>query len=202
MKKISNELDNPIDNVLIEISDRLSPLFKSLNHTPNMITTYSLITGLISCYFLNKRDVLLFSVFYMISYFFDCFDGHFARKYDMSTKLGDFYDHSKDAFIFFLILYITIKNSRKRITLPIILIVILFSVLATVHMSCQELNCDDKFKDKNNNFLLVPLFLCRNKDNIKWTRFFGIGTYTIFFISIISYVNREIKDEKDENKKE
>jgi phosphatidylglycerophosphate synthase len=199
MKKIPDELDNPIDNVLIEISDRLSPLFKSLNHTPNMITTYSLITGLISCYFLNKRDVLLFSVFYTISYFFDCFDGHFARKYELTTKLGDFYDHSKDAFIFFLILYITIKNSRKRITFPIILIVILFSVLAAVHMSCQELNCNDQFKDKSNDFLLVPLFLCGNKDNIKWTRYFGVGTYNIFFISIISYINREIKDE---NKKE
>jgi len=189
MKKIPNELDNPIDNVLIEISDRLSPLFKSFNHTPNIITTYSLVTGLISCYFLNKRDVLLFSIFYIISYFFDCFDGHFARKYDMVTDFGDMYDHIKDMLIFFLILYISIKNSRNRINLPIIFTIFLFLFLATFHLSCQEVNCNDKFKDKSNSYLYTIKSLCNNKDNIKWSRYFGTGTFTIVYILIICYIN-------------
>jgi phosphatidylglycerophosphate synthase len=189
MKKIPNELDNPIDNVLIELSERLSPLFKSLNHTPNMITTYSLITGLVSCYFLIKKNLLLFSVFYMISYFFDCFDGHFARKYDMITDFGDMYDHIKDMLVFFLILCITIKNSRNRINFPLIFTIFLFLFLATFHLSCQELNCDDKFKDKNNSYLYTVKSLCGNKDNIKWSRFFGTGTFTVVYILIICYIN-------------
>ena len=40
MKKIPNELDNPIDNVLIEISDRLSPLFKSALHSCERFRRY------------------------------------------------------------------------------------------------------------------------------------------------------------------
>lgn len=190
MKKIPDHLDNPIDNFLIHISEKLCPIFKSTNHTPNMITTYSLITGLLSCYFLNKKNLLLFSVFYMISYFFDCFDGHFARKYDMITDFGDMYDHIKDMFIFFLIFMITLKNSRKNINLPIIISIFLFLFLAVFHLSCQENNCDDKFKNKSNGFLYTCQTLCSNKDNIKWSRYFGSGTFILFYIAIICYINK------------
>ena len=40
---------------------------------------------------------------YLISYSFDCIDGHIARKYKMFSKYGDIYDHVSDAFKFALI---------------------------------------------------------------------------------------------------
>lgn len=190
MKKIPNEMDNPIDNILIEIADKLCPYFYKMNYTPNMITTYSLLLGLISCYFLNLKKIVLFSVFYFISYFFDCLDGHYARKYGMTTNIGDMYDHFKDFFIFFLVFYISYLNSRHNINIYIILIIFILLLLMSTHMSCQELNCDDQFKDVNNSFILKSNYLCFNKENIRWTRFFGCGTFTVMYILIVAWINR------------
>jgi len=190
MKKIPNEIDNPLDNVLIEIADRLCPYFYNLNHTPNMITTYSLITGLISCYFLNQKKIILFGIFYFLSYFFDCLDGHYARKYNMTTNIGDMYDHFKDYFICFLVFYISYLNSKHNINIYIILIILTMLVLMSAHMSCQELNCNDQFKDINNGFILKSNFLCAKKENIRWTRYFGCGTFTVMYILLVSWINR------------
>ena len=62
MKKIPNEIDNPIDNVLIHLSDLLCPLFKRTGHTPNMITTYSLIFGLVSVFCVYTIIQCVFSI--------------------------------------------------------------------------------------------------------------------------------------------
>ena len=37
MKKIPNEIDNPLDNILIEIADRLCPYFYSLNQVKSRL---------------------------------------------------------------------------------------------------------------------------------------------------------------------
>jgi hypothetical protein len=192
MKKVANNIDNPIDTLLVDFFDKfLSNFFKKTGHTPNTLTTYSLITGLISCYFLNLKKLVLFSVFYTISYFFDCADGFFARKYSMTSDIGDIYDHVKDSSVGLLILYITFKNSRKNINSYVISIFLIFYGLLLYYMSCQENNCDDKFKNKNNGTLKFLNNLCKDRvDNIKWVRHFGPGTFNLFFIIIICYVNR------------
>jgi hypothetical protein len=43
-QKIPEHLDDPIDNILYRFCDGLSPSFKATGHTPNLITTYSLLT--------------------------------------------------------------------------------------------------------------------------------------------------------------
>jgi len=184
MKKIPDEIDNPIDNILISLSDKLCPFLYETGHTPNMITTYSLITGLLSCYFLYHHNISLFCIFYLLSYFFDCVDGHFARKYEMTSDIGDMYDHIKDISIVALIIYIVCCNCGK-ITLTHITVFVVALVMMSIHFSCQEMNCDDKFNGKNNSFIPSGAF-CGDKDNIMWTRFFGCGTFQIVFIVLVS----------------
>ena len=193
MKKIPDEIDNPVDNALIHFGDRLCPFFKHTRHTPNILTTYSLITGLVACYFLYKKHMILFSIFYLLSYFFDCIDGHFARKYAMTSNIGDMYDHIKDGFIFILIIWIVYKNCGK-ITIPVIGVFLFFFIMMTIHFSCQEKNCDDKYKDKDNSFIFVSKSLCGDKDNIKWTRYFGVGTFQIIFMILVCYICRCKRD--------
>ena len=190
MKKIPDHMDNPIDNFLISVCDDISEGFYETGHTPNMITTYSLITGLLSCYFLYKKNLVLFAVFYFLSYFFDCLDGHFARKYDMATDFGDMYDHAKDLLVLMLVLYITYKKSYHNINGLIVIIIFLSIFLSMLHLSCQEQNCDEKFKNKNNGYFQPFIELCGDKENIYWSRFFGTGTLTLVLIALICYVNR------------
>jgi len=186
MKKIPDEIDNPIDNILISLSDKLCPFLYETGHTPNMITTYSLITGLLSCYFLYHHHISLFCIFYLLSYFFDCVDGHFARKYEMTSDIGDMYDHIKDISIVALIIYIVYRNCGK-ITITHITVFIVAFVMMSIHFSCQEMNCNDKFNGKNNSYLPSSA-ICGDKDNIIWTRFFGCGTFQLVFIVLVSSI--------------
>jgi phosphatidylglycerophosphate synthase len=188
MKKIPNEIDNPIDNILIELADQICPFLYKTGHTPNVITTYSLITGFLSAYSLYQGNLWLFVVFYILSYFFDCVDGHFARKYDMITDFGDAYDHFKDIFVFLLIIYVVYVKCGKNVTFNVFLFLFVFLYMATWHFSCQEQNCDEKFKGKSDTYTPSFRFMCKNKENIRWTRFFGMGTFIFIFMMVVVYV--------------
>ena len=56
MRKIDSDYENPIDNVLIDSGIKTLPFFKSIGFTPNLITTLSLIFGLISVFYLHKDN--------------------------------------------------------------------------------------------------------------------------------------------------
>lgn len=189
MRKIPCELENPIDDLLLNIGEQLCPFLYKTGHTPNMITTYSLITGLLSCYFLWKGQIFLFGICYAMSYFFDCLDGHFARKYNMETEFGDMYDHIKDVTVYLILIVIIYIKCTKNITIPVILLFLVFTYLMGMHMGCQQRNCTkDDENPEHSKFLNTTRKLCPNKDSIKWTRFFGAGTYSLFLILMISYI--------------
>jgi phosphatidylglycerophosphate synthase len=57
-------------------------------HTPNDITTYSFLCGLLSLGLLWHGHVWGFVVLYVLSYVFDCMDGQLARAYNMVTRFG------------------------------------------------------------------------------------------------------------------
>jgi phosphatidylglycerophosphate synthase len=73
--------------------------------------------GLLAVIFLYKNKPMLSVICYFISYFFDCCDGYYARKYNMCTKFGDFYDHVKDWVINFLFIGLLIYRNKNKLTL-------------------------------------------------------------------------------------
>lgn len=189
MRKIPAKYENPLDHILISIADKICPTFKKFGFTPNMITTLSLIFGLFAIVFLWKGYLVLFIVFYIISYFFDCLDGHYARKYNMVTKLGDCYDHLKDIIIAILslvIIYIKAKNKHNSKLIAIILaIFIVFTFMGYVHLGCQE-KYYEKTEGKNESCTLSPgKLLCPGNpnENLPYTRWFGMGTWVLVTIS-------------------
>ena len=96
VRKIPENLENPIDNLIYKDIDKVSSIFKKYNFTPNMLTTISAFFGFLSIYAICKDKFLSGGILYFISYYFDCLDGYYARKYDMVTKFGDYYDHISD----------------------------------------------------------------------------------------------------------
>jgi phosphatidylglycerophosphate synthase len=187
MKKIPDDLNDPIDVVIYDACDSVSPYFKNTNHTPNILTTYSLITGLIAAYFLYKRKIEWFVVFMLISYFFDCFDGFFARKYKMVSKFGDYYDHIKDVFILILIIVIVIKKYRSALSLWIILFCVVFFIFTNMFHGCVQKYSERKIPDKKGETLDATQTLCKDTNDLKWVRFFGPGMACVGFIGIIVY---------------
>ena len=188
MRKIPPEYENCIDHQLISFADTLCPLFKKLNFTANGITTLSLIFGLLSIYYLYKDQIYVFGILYFISYFFDCMDGHFARKYDQVTKFGDYYDHFKDILIFLLIvgtLYYKNKNCKTNIIILSCILGIAF-ILFNIHMGCQEKIYDSE----ESPTLHFQKQLCPGDPykTIQFTNWFGSGTFVLLFIVIVMYV--------------
>jgi len=176
--------DDPIDHILYKVADSISPAFKTLRHTPNMITTYSLVFGLLCAYCLYKDNIVGFVIFYVISYFFDCMDGHFARKYKMTSKFGDWYDHVKDIVVWFIILYIAYLK-YSSILKPVHIAVLLFIVsLLFIHIGCQRKQLDENKKQT----LDVLRDVCPDKSIDKYTKYIGTGMFNLFFVLYIVYL--------------
>ena len=184
MRKIESKHENPIDDVLIDLADKLCPTLKKWNFTPNIITTFSLITTIICLFFFNKRDNFMGCFFLIISYFFDCVDGHFARKYDMVTEFGDYFDHFTDLSLTIGLVYQLYKQNTIGQFKIKIAIMILFAILMVGHMGCQEKNHD---KEGHSPTLSFSKMLCPDKTWIEYTRFFGSGTLIVIVCGLFHY---------------
>jgi phosphatidylglycerophosphate synthase len=194
MRKISESYENPLDNINIDCVDKLCPLFHKLGMTPNHITTISLLFGLLSLYHLYNKQVLPFSIYFYISYLFDCMDGHFARKYNMVTKLGDIYDHIKDwSIIVGIVLVIYYKYGikfNKYLIIYLILIILLFLSMVS-HLGCQERIYN---KPESHTLEITKQFCVGDPHKtIKITRWFGCGTWLVLSLIITNiYLNYTI----------
>lgn len=197
MRKINNENENFIDNFLLDIAEYVSPIFYDLGFTPNDITTLSLITGLLCVYFLYTKNILIFTIFFILSYFFDCLDGHFARKYNMVSKFGDMYDHVKDTAVH-IILYSTIiyLYYNNIYIIPVSIAFITFIILSAIHLTCQQvlysgMEVKDEYLDQYIHifeFFGIKENTC--KDMIKYTKFVGVGTLQLVIILLIIFLER------------
>ena len=183
VRKLKEEDENPIDNLIYKVVEILDPIFYELNFTPNIITTLSLFTGLLSGYYFYKNNYICIPL-WIISYILDCSDGYFARKYKMTSKFGDYYDHISDTIKIIMIFYfLYIKNKPKKYKTEVFLLILLFSILLVYHMSLQELVYNKKEDSSSLNILnnLVDL----DKNNIYWSRYFGCGTLNLVIVIMI-----------------
>ena len=180
MRKINRDIENPFDNILLDISEKVAPFFKKTNHTPNLITLYSAITAIFSMYSLYNKSFSTFSITWILAYFFDSLDGYFARKYNMVTKLGDKLDHGKDTLMW-IITGIILYN-KYNIPRHIFLIFVLICIFCIKQMGCQQkLYIDSKISESIN----VYSKFCKTTSDINFTRYFGGGTVYLFVILMV-----------------
>jgi phosphatidylglycerophosphate synthase len=189
--KIKQDKENPIDVILLKLSDQLNNIFYCTNHSPNMITTYSFICGLISCYFLYKGNINMFAFLFFISYFFDVCDGNYARKYEMVTEFGDTYDHFTDVAVFIILTIIIISKYYNAITIIDILIFTIALFIMLSHMGCQQHNCKHCSGTESLDSLKC---LCLHKKHIRYTKYGGVGSFILFFIIFVYYLNYKNKN--------
>jgi len=192
MRKIPSEYENPIDNVLLDITERVQKYFYENNFTPNHITSLSIICCMFSVILILKDYYILGGILFFISYFFDCVDGSIARTYNMTSRFGDYYDHFGDLFKFIMILTVLfLKNKDKFIKMSP-----LFGILAIflfAQLGCQEIYFNNSKYGFPVDTLHILTYMCpANKENIndviKYTRFLGCGTFNLFLtLFIMSY---------------
>ncbi len=187
-KKIDDEFENPFDIWIIKLAQLINiNIFRPLNFTPNMITTLSLLTGLFSAWLLYSRFYIYSSLLFLISYILDCCDGNYARMFNMVTKIGDFYDHISDFIKNALICILILVNNRLQKIVKIIFFILLsiLFILSNIHLGCQE----RMYNNKEFDSLSVLKYLCPNKNYIKYTRYFGVGTNILFLVLFMASIS-------------
>jgi phosphatidylglycerophosphate synthase len=182
-RKISREHDNPVDNVILDLVEKTNDTFYQWGATPNMLTTISLVLSLIAVYLFYREYRILAALLFLVGYYFDCADGHLARSYKMISKFGDYYDHISDWFkIFVLVIVLYIKYPKKTRFYKVLVIIVGFSLLLCIHMGCQE----QLYSKKNESPTLeMTKYLCPDSKLIRYTRYFGAGTFNIIIALII-----------------
>lgn len=185
--KLPRHLHNPIDIWILDICDKLDSFFVKCNMTPNKLTTISGYFGLLSVYCLYNKIKYLPGIFYFISYIFDGADGQYARRHNMVSKFGDYYDKIKDNVINLILFYILYKRRKFNIA------IIIFGLACIPHMSCTDVYCYKKNPNESKSALdKIFNHICPYKDTEKlenflsYTRYFGLGT-THTVISIILF---------------
>ena len=192
--KLPKHLENPIDNWILDIFYKLDPLFVKCNMTPNKLTTISAYFGLLAVYCLYNKIKYLPGIFYFISYMFDCADGQYARRHNMVSKFGDYYDHIKDTSIGFMIFYVLYKRNK------IYLSIFIFALsLSSIHIGCQEHYYRETNPDKEHSDTIGWCrYLCpfenkviddtRLENTMKYTRYLGLGTTNLLASIILFFV--------------
>lgn len=190
MRKLPKELDNPFDNMVLDTVESTVDFFYNIGFTPNGVTTLSLISGLYAVYKFANHEFYQSALLHLLSYYFDCLDGHLARKYNMISEFGDYYDHTKDWIVTGLMFYHlgkfywNIDNNIKYI-IPFIVIIIMYGVFH--HMGCQEI-----YYGQHTTTTSIFLDSCKAKDKkeaaelLKSSRHLGCGTAILVITAFIA----------------
>ena len=137
VNKIADKYECPIDKYLLKFIDTHLDIYYNISFTPNMITTIGIFFGLLSMYNILQYNFKLASFLLLGAYYFDCVDGKLARKYNMQTNFGDYYDHFGDIFKICIVIYALYKTNPTKFS-NIQFILIILAVMMIIHLGYQE----------------------------------------------------------------
>ena len=182
MVRLPPKYIDPLDNQAYKFGNYFLPFFKKIGFTPNIITSIGKLFAIISLYGLYKENFLVFILFSIIRYIFDCIDGEMARKYNMISEFGDIYEHISDNIYLGLIIIILYMKCKSKNYLFLTLVLLAICVGFILNWSCESdyINSTSKFHFS---------YLCKNKSEkyLKVLKFFGPAFSSIYLYIIIFY---------------
>ena len=125
----------------------------------------------------------------VLAYYFDCADGKMARKFKMTSKFGDVYDHTSDIIKHLLLFYVLYKKlNGVNSQLKLIAIIILFIIII---LTGSQIGCQEKINDSDSAALsfTAKLVFCDCKTQMKYTRYFTPATITLYLILVMLLLN-------------
>jgi phosphatidylglycerophosphate synthase len=173
----------PIANLFIDYT-------YCLNITPNIITTFTLILRLIVVYLLiHKIHFEYVPYIYFISWITDAMDGQLARKYNLGSKFGGYYDTFVDILTTVLICCTLYKYYNKKITILLVLLIFLIFFIISLKKVKNKKNL--KFWEKIIYNKSLSTDLNKNKLFHNFLNIIDPGTsyFTIFIFLIIITLN-------------
>ena len=182
MSKLPRELEHPLDNFLVDLSDAALPVWRALRMVPNHVTLLSIASELAALWFLYKGQPLPFAGFAVLGVYFDYADGYYARTDDMVTRLGDLLDHISDWTYAVAACVLVAWRMRGRAELPLAVMAVL-GVAMAVHLGCQQRTYPGPREPETLDALQC---MCPGKDpaaTLKLTRW--VGSVAVFHSALI-----------------
>ena len=180
---VKNDKDNEsgFNNTMNDISEMLTIPFKKLGATPNFLTTLSIVFCVLAVIELNNKSYM--AVFYYFCYtVLDYLDGYYARKYNMVTKFGDYYDHARDVISNLILVYIMWDNNFVKCAF------LVMAYLTLTSFGCQEKRHNESCDDDENTTLKWTKALCYDENSIKWfDRLIGTGGLFVTVMLLMTY---------------
>lgn len=179
-------IDTFLSNLYLPTID----FWNCIRFTPNMLTTFGLITSVLGIYYFYKKEPYKAILFLILRCYFDYTDGLLARKYNKVSKFGDLYDHVVDLMYgigIFVVIFLKSKNRKILLT-----ILSLFYGLFAIHMGCVE----EEYAKSNSLYAKEKTTVSHLKTfcfKPKIMRFFDNGTLYIVMMIIIMYICKEDK---------
>ena len=121
------------NNILDKIETPIVTFLHKLKISPNLLSVFGLILGIIAAVFIALDDLILAALFLVIGAIADLFDGSLARKFNKETDFGAFLDSVIDRVqelsIFIGATYLLIsKENYEWAILPILTLGLSFLV--------------------------------------------------------------------------
>ncbi len=187
-RKISRQFENPFDNIVIDIAYTINTqLYKLGFVTPNIITTFSLIIGIYTLYLVATYQYFLGAFTFLLAYLLDCMDGNYARRFNMVTVFGDYYDHVSDMIKIIGIMVVISLSEHVSLWQKICFIgtIIILGAFVGIHLGCQE----RLYSKLESPALSMFVNMCKNPvKSIKYTRWLGCGTLVLFIVGFLIYL--------------
>ena len=191
MSKMPAKFENPVDNLFVGLASAMEPFLKSTGHTPNVLTTYSAVSGALALTALWHDKIGTFTGLWALRVFWDDADGHFARRYDMATDFGDAYDHLNDIVSMLALLVVVHK---KYVVPPLVMALFVgMFVISIVHLGCQQSH-EGKYTGPGSSnahgmSLDVLRPLCPGQWSMAWTRWVSHGGMHVFIVAAVWYMH-------------
>ena len=121
------------NNILDKIETPIVTFLHKLKISPNLLSVFGLILGIIAAVFIALDDLILAALFLVIGAIADLFDGSLARKFNKETNFGAFLDSVIDRLqelsIFIGATYLLIsKENYEWAILPVLTLGLSFLV--------------------------------------------------------------------------
>lgn len=166
------------------------PVLHATGHTPNLVTLYSLLCGCAAAGALWLERPGTFVVLYILSYVLDCMDGALARRYNMTSPFGDWFDHLSDWVVLGLVLAV-VWHRRGFRAVDLVVALTVLSVVA-VSSGCEQRHRRHRLRQPVDGSaaldLLVPVCPCRQAIHV--TRFAGTSPGVLFLVGYVWWIFR------------
>mgnify|MGYP001355000186 CR=1 FL=1 len=187
--KLNHKDVNYIDTVLETISYPLNTLFYNLGMTPNMVTFLSLVVALFGAYLLYKNYYLAWAFCWMISYLLDVADGQMARRYNMVSEGGDYFDHISDNIKMIVLLIVLFFKMPFRSFLLFLLVgIIPMALMIIISLGCQQKIYERENPEEKEKETLDKLeWFCPFPESTQKaiTRWFGVAPAMMYIMIIV-----------------